>query len=158
MRDPQMEQHRADFPAHDIIAVKRTFPEKWYKEKRTPEEARRIYRRARRAGVNWAQAMRIRYWSMPHIQQFISNIKKIRREEREERRKERALKRMNKVKLYTLALCANGKVEAKKLPYMLYLTLRAIGRKARKSSAVRRFMDVEFPKIMCKDLKEAAHV
>jgi hypothetical protein len=63
------------------------------------------------------------------------------------------MKRLNKLQTYTLLILAKGKFQKDKLPYLLYLVCKAQGTTARKSSVVRRFMDMEFPRIMREDAK-----
>lgn len=43
----------------------------WYKEIRTQEERRELYRMLRDAGVPWQTASRVRDWSTPHILSWI---------------------------------------------------------------------------------------
>ena len=45
----------------------------WYKELRTKEERREIYRKLREMGYPVEVARRVRDWSKPHIEQFIKN-------------------------------------------------------------------------------------
>ena len=45
----------------------------WYKEERTKEERREIYRKLREAGLNSYWSRRLRDWSIPKIKLFLEN-------------------------------------------------------------------------------------
>lgn len=45
----------------------------WFKETRTPAQRRKIYRKARKLGMNYSLAKRVQDWSDNHIAEIFKN-------------------------------------------------------------------------------------